>query len=91
MVVYDLEFHFLNGGMETYQVREGRGDTIQTDAHVVRLELHPTPTLSEDIVIFLAALASHRTVRTEVADEPPPDDQRYTVEAGGSIRVLNDA
>ena len=81
MRVAEWEFRFQNGTMESYQVQEGR-DTVAIDAHAIRLELHPAPTLTESIVVVQAALASWRTVRSEVEDEAPA-----VVEAGGTVRV----
>lgn len=76
-VVYDFEFLFTNGQRESIAVEEGR-DVVEVGDAVIRFELHPEPSLSEEILVTASSVAFRRTVRREVAPESTTDDAGRT-------------
>jgi len=84
-VQFDFEFHFASGAAAFFTAEEGR-DKIAADEVRVRLELHPDPATTEEVIVSRAALAYMRTTRREIE----PETQLHTdLGLAGTANALN--
>lgn len=79
-VVFDFEFQFAHVAPLYASAEEGR-DTIAADEARIRLELHPEPGVTEELIVQRSELAYMRTTKREIAPS-------VTVEDAGSIRLV---
>lgn len=76
----DFEFAFTNGQLLTVTAQLGR-DTIDGTPDHVRLFLHPSPGVHEEVLVTRSALSYMRTTQRTVAPERQTDGFTLVTEA----------
>lgn len=79
-VLFDLEFQFKSGDTLCLSAEEGR-DRIAADEARVRIEIHQSDDVVEEIIVTRSELAYMRTIRRAVKPET-------RVEDAGTLRLV---